>query len=96
MKLILIVCGKQRNKEVVDLLEKHRIHGYTEMPTVLGAGDSGKHMGTRSFPGTECMLFTLVEKEQVDGLIHDLKDLHARLYPEEALHAFSLDAESVL
>ena len=96
MKLILIVCGQSRNREVLDLLEKHEIQGYTEVPTVVGAGVSGKHMGTRSSPGTECMLFLLVRKERADGLIQDLKQIHAELYPEEALHAFSLDAESVL
>jgi hypothetical protein len=96
MKLLLIVCGKSRSEEVAVLLEKHAIHGYTEVPTVIGAGLSGKHLGTRAAPGTECMLFTLLAKEKAPGLIQDLKDLHQRLFEQEALSVFSLDAEEVL
>ena len=96
MQLLLIICGKSRNEEVIGLFKKHEIHGYTEVPTVIGSGLSGKHMGTRTAPGTECMLFTLVAREKVAGLMMDLKELHSRLYAEKALSVFSLDAEKVL
>jgi hypothetical protein len=96
MQLLLIICGKSRNEEVTGLFEKHEIHGYTEVPTVIGSGLSGRHMGTRTAPGTECMLFTLLAKERVAGLMRELKDLHSRLYAGEALSVFSLDAERVL
>ena len=61
-----------------------------------GAGMNGKHIGTRASFGTECMLFTLLVKEKVEGLIEDQKDHHSRLYSKEPLQASVLIGETVL
>ena len=67
MKLVLVLCNASRSQEIMKVLESHGATGYTEVPMVLGAGATGKHMDSRAWPGRGCMLFTLVEGEKVGG-----------------------------
>ena len=93
MKLVLVLCDTSKSQEVMKLLESHGATGYTEVPMVLGAGVTGKHMDSRAWPGRGCMLFTLVERAKSDGLIGALKGFHKRLQEGEGFRIFSMDAE---
>jgi Nitrogen regulatory protein P-II len=93
MKLVLVLCDTSRSQEIMKLLESHRVAGYTEIPMVLGAGTTGKHMDSRAWPGRGCMLFTLVAREKSGGLIDALREFHERLPEGEGFRIFSIDAE---
>jgi len=96
MKFVLILCEKVHNEKVMKLLESQDIHGYTEVPMVLGAGVTGKRMDTRIFPGSGCLLFTLVERQKADALVRALKDFGASLLQGEGFRVFSMDADILL
>ena len=96
MKLVLVLCDTSRSQEIIKFLESHGATGYTEIPMVLGAGATGKHMDSRAWPGRGCMLFTLVEREKADGLIEALEEFHGSLEEGEGFRIFSLDAEKHL
>lgn len=93
MKLVLVLCDASRSQEIMKVLESHGATGYTEIPMVLGAGATGKHMDSRAWPGRGCMLFTLVERAKADGLIDTLKQFYGRLPEGEGFRIFSMDAE---
>jgi len=67
MKLVLVLCNASRSQEIMKVLESHGATGYTEVPMVLGAGATGKHMDGRAWPGRGCMLSTLMESDKVGG-----------------------------
>jgi hypothetical protein len=93
MKLVLVLCDTSRSQAIMKLLESHGATGYTEVPMVLGAGVTGKHMDSRAWPGRGCMLFTLVEREKAAGLIEALKGFDESLPEGEGFRIFSMDAE---
>jgi hypothetical protein len=66
--LMIIVESTHKEKLEAALSEQH-VLGYTEIPTVYGAGQSGMRLGSRAFPETSSIIFTIVEKEKVDSLL---------------------------
>lgn len=92
LKLLLILCTGEDTHAVRELIDKHHIHGFTEITGLRGSGDSGLHMGTRAFPGTASLIFTAVPTEQSVSLIGDLRALAEKCMPGEGLRVFVLDA----
>lgn len=92
MKLLLILCTGEDTDAVRELIDKHHIHGFTEINGLRGSGDSGLHMGTRAFPGSASLIFTAVPAEQSVSLVGDLEELAERCMPGEGLKVFVLDA----
>ena len=96
MKLLMILVDSNHQKDVEQILEAHQASGYTEVPNVLGKGESGRKEGTRAFPGSSNLYFTAVDGDICETLCADLKALHDRAGPAEGLKAFILDAELVV
>lgn len=51
MKLVLICCTGGRLEELRRPIDAHEVRGYTEIPEAFGSGATGKHLGTRAWPG---------------------------------------------
>lgn len=66
--LMIVVESTHRDKLEAALTERH-IAGYTEIPTVHGTGATGTRFGSRVFPETSSIFFTVCEKEKVDELL---------------------------
>ncbi len=96
IKLLMIMSAGGCSDRVVKLLEKHDIYGFTEIPDLLGAGATGKHFGTRAFPGMSSMIFTAVPSEVGPRLLEDLGELACRCRPGEGIKAYMLGAEAPL
>ena len=96
MKLLMIMVDSNHQEDVDRLLEAHNIQGYTELPNVLGKGASGKKLGSRAFPGSNTLYFTVVDGTICKTLCAELQALDAKCGPEEGLTAFILDAEKVV
>jgi len=96
MKLLMILVDSNHQKDVEKILEAHGTPGYTEVPNVLGKGDSGRKLGNRAFPGSSNLYFVAVDGTICQTLCADLKALHENAGPEEGLKAFILDAELVV
>lgn len=95
MKMLMIVCPESRQEEVRALIARHEVHSYSEIPGVLGAGKTGKHLGTHSFPGKSALVFTVVPSGKKDELVAALKDYQAGLYEGEGLRVFALPVEAI-
>ena len=97
MKLVMILVDADRATDVERLLEERGLPGYTEIPRVLGKGpESGRKLGTRAFPGSTSLYFTVISPAHVAGLAEELRRLRAARGPAEGLRAFTLDTEEVL
>lgn len=96
MKMLLILCSGERIARVRQLIEAQAVQGYTEIPQALGAGLTGRHLGTRAFPGTASLIFTALAAEASAGLIESLRGLAAGCSSGEGVKVFVLDAEEAV
>ncbi|RMH19254.1 MAG: hypothetical protein D6696_11135 [Acidobacteria bacterium] len=96
LKLLLILCASGRADEVRRLIEQRRVEGFTEIPELEGAGVTGRHLGSRAFPGTTSLIFTALAPEPAAALVAALAELQKRCDPGEGLRVFALDAAAML
>jgi hypothetical protein len=73
MKLLMIIVESVHKVELEVLLNKHDIVGYTEIPQVFGSGSTGQRMGSRAFPKTSSVIFTVIPAGAVDALVSDIE-----------------------
>ena len=92
MRLLVVVADQDRVGEVTALLDGAGVTGYSLLPTVLGRGETGAHLGSRAFPGENAMVLALVGPVEAAGLTEGLREIKRRFLPGQGLMAFALDA----
>jgi len=80
MKLLMIIVESQYKEELEVLLNRNHVIGYTEIPRAHGVGTTGVRMGSRAFPETSSIFFTVIPSEEVGKLTADI-----RLYCEACM-----------
>lgn len=78
MKLLLVIVEESHKEELETILQKVGAAGYTEIPHALGVGMTGPRMGSRAFPKTSAVIFSVLE----EGVLERLR---------EEVHAFCQD-----
>jgi uncharacterized protein YaaQ len=68
MKLLMMIVDETHKEELEVLLQRAGVEGYTEIPHTLGMGTTGQRLGSRAYPRTSAVIFTLVEEERVQAL----------------------------
>lgn len=96
MKLLMIIGPESRREDLQRLIVSHGVHAYSELPGVLGEGETGKHFGTHTWPGRSLLIFTVLPKEQADALIEALRNFKTQLYEGEGVRVFAMAAEVVV
>ena len=96
MKMLLIRCSSSKLEEVRELIDKHEVEGYSEIPDIRGAGETGKHMGTRAWPGTSCMIFAAVRSEKAEELIGAMESLCRSCARDEGVRMMVLPIERMI
>jgi hypothetical protein len=96
MTMIMIFCAGSRVDAVRRLIDAHEVHGYTEIPDLIGSGATGLHMGTRAHPGTSALILAAVERKKADELATSLGELARTCAPEEGLRVFVLPVERMI
>lgn len=92
MRLLVVVVDRERAGDVTALLDGVGVTGYSLLPTVLGRGETGAHLGSRAFPGENAMVLALVAPAEAAGLTEGLRELKPRFLSGQGLMAFALDA----
>ena len=69
MQMLMIIVESRHKEKLEAALSERRVMGYTEIPTVYGSGRTGMRLGSRAFPETSSIIFTVVEKGKVDELL---------------------------
>lgn len=94
MKLLLIIYSGSASRLVPDLLEQHQAGGYTRLVQAHGAGETGRREGTRAWPGSADVFFTVVPAARVEELAAALRLESGRLAEGERLHAAVMPIET--
>jgi len=69
MQMLMIIVQSDHKEKVEAALSERHVLGYTEIPTVYGAGQTGMRLGSRAFPETSSIILTVAEKDKVDELL---------------------------
>ncbi len=72
MKLVLLVFNFIYDDSVRSIMERLHLPGFTEVPRVFGAGESGKRFGTHAFPGNSTMVLTVVPEAQLEPFLREI------------------------
>ncbi|MEZ4416507.1 MAG: hypothetical protein R3E10_12240 [Gemmatimonadota bacterium] len=96
MKMLLIFVDADHAEDVGTLLDGSGVAGWSEIPTVLGRGSTGRKLGTRAFPGSSTLFFAAVAAADAERVIGDLRRLAADRGPEEGIRVYALDTQEVL
>lgn len=94
MKLLLIIYSGRNSRLVPQLLETHQAGGYTRLEPAHGAGETGRREGTRAWPGSAEVYFSIVPAERVPQLTAALKEEAGSLSEGERLHMAVLPTEA--
>ncbi|MEN3037559.1 MAG: PG0541 family transporter-associated protein [Candidatus Kryptonium sp.] len=97
MKLVMLVFNQAIEKEVVEILDKLNIRGFTQINDVYGRGsDKGApHFGTHVWPEINTIILTVIPDEKLEDLLNEVKFLNNR-FEDEGLHAFVLNVEQMI
>jgi hypothetical protein len=68
MQMLMIIAESEHREKIESALTDHHVLGYTEIPTVYGTGRTGPRLGSRAFPETSSIIFTVVEAARVPEL----------------------------
>ena len=97
MKAIFITYNQAYYDEIASILNQNGVKGYTEWDEIKGHGSvTGEpHLGTHAWPTLNNAIVTIVEDEQVDGVLDDLSACDAKA-PELGLRAFVWSVEKMI
>jgi hypothetical protein len=93
MKMLLIIYSGTHPERVSRLLDRHG-GGYTEFSNAHGSGATGRREGSRAWPGTSWIYFSVLPDEDAAALRAALLDEAGALPGGERLHAAVLPADT--
>lgn len=74
MKLLMIIVDESKKEELEVLLNRVGVVGYTEIPRVVGVGTTGPRLGSRAFPKTSALIFTVLSENTLETLLSTLRE----------------------
>jgi hypothetical protein len=69
VQMLMIIVESSHKDRVEAALADHQVLGFTEIPTVFGMGRSGIRLGSRAFPESSSIVFSVVEDGKADELL---------------------------
>jgi nitrogen regulatory protein P-II len=94
MKLLLILVEDSHKEEVEAFLASSGVPGYTEIPHAVGSGATGPRLGSRAFPKTSAVIFSLIEEDALQRLRDGIRSFCADC--GERVRMVVLNVEEVL
>jgi nitrogen regulatory protein PII len=96
MKMLIIVYNDVVDEELVAMLKKAGVSGYTKWKEALGEGPgTGPKLATNIWPGKNNVIAVVVNDEElpaVSGFLRDLKGSH----PKGGIKTFILQVEGTI
>ncbi len=90
MKAVLIAYNVALHEEVLEILERLEIEGFTRWERVVGRGRSaGPHLGTHIWPAYNSALLVAADDAKADALFAEIKTFRRRM-AREGVKAFVL------
>jgi len=95
MKAVIIAYNEALSEEVMEVLEKNGVQGYTLWPKVLGKGTaSGPHLMTNVWPVANNVLLCIVEDAVAALLLEGVRGLRSE-FSFEGVKAFQFSIEDM-
>lgn len=69
MKMLMIVVDDAKKEELGVFLNRSGVHGYTELSHAAGMGESGPRLGSRAFPRTSAVVFSVLDEAALERLM---------------------------
>ena len=66
--MVMIVVDSAKREELEVVLGQAGVVGYTEIPQAAGRGATGPRLGSRAFPRTSAVVFSVLSAEALAGL----------------------------
>ena len=73
MKLLMLIVDEEKKEELEVFLNRAGVLGYTELPRAVGLGTTGPRLGSRAFPRTSAVIFTVLAEEALDQVVAEVK-----------------------
>ncbi len=73
MKLLMLIVDEGKKEELEVLLNRAGVVGYTEISRAVGVGTSGPRLGSRAFPRTSAVIFTVLAADVLDRLVAEIR-----------------------
>ncbi len=93
MKMLMIIVDESKKEELEVFLNRSGVHGYTELSHAAGMGTSGPRLGSRAFPGTSAVIFSILEEAAVERLVGGIDEFCATC--GEELKVVAWDVEQI-
>ena len=95
MKAVFIVYNQAYNEEIVDILNKLNVRGFTRWIDVQGKGsfNGQPHLDNHAWPMLNHAIITMVKDEKVDPLLTEIKT-RDEAAPDLGLRAFVWNIET--
>jgi uncharacterized protein YaaQ len=91
MKMLMIIVDESKKEELEVFLNRVGVFGYTEISHAAGMGLSGPRLGSRAFPKTSAIVFTVVEDSALENLRQGIEALCETCGEEFKLIAWSVE-----
>lgn len=91
MKLLMIIVDESKKDELEALLNRTGVEGYTEIPRVVGVGTTGPRLGSRAFPKTSAVIFTVLQESALETLLAALREFCKECGEKLKLIAWDVD-----
>ena len=74
MKLLMLIVDGAHKEQLEAFLKGAGVVGYTEIPGTIGVGTTGPRLGSRAFPKTSAVIFTVLSAESLERLRGELRE----------------------
>lgn len=97
MKAIFVACNQSIYDEVLDIMNRMQMRGYTGWEELMGCGSRNgePHLGNHAWPTMNSALLTVVEDDKVEAFLASLKKLDEE-NAKQGLRAFVWDVAAMI
>ena len=89
MKMIMITYNHAIDDEVIEMIKKVNVSGYTKIEGATGEGSGEPHLGTNTWPSTNNVIFTAVTEKQMKDIKTAGREIKEK-FPKEGMSFFAL------
>ena len=97
MKAIFVACNQSIYDEVLDIMNRMQMRGYTGWEELMGCGSRNgePHLGNHAWPTMNSALLTVTDDGKVDEFLKSLKELD-EANEMQGLRAFVWDVTEMI
>jgi hypothetical protein len=75
--MLMIIVDESKKEELEVFLNHSGVEGYTEISHAAGMGSTGPRLGSRAFPRTSALLFSMLTEDAVTTLVRGVDEFCA-------------------